>query len=87
MLVMRLDRWSRSLPDLSSTLNEFSELGAAFVSVTKSFDLTTTLGKAMAGMLSVFAEFERNIQKERISAGIGHAQSKGLPHGRPRTAA
>jgi DNA invertase Pin-like site-specific DNA recombinase len=87
VLVWRLDRWGRSLPDLISTLNEFTDLGVAFVSLTESFDMSTTLGKAMAGMLSVFAEFERNILKERIKAGISHAQSKGLPHGRPRTAA
>lgn len=41
----------------------------------------------MAGMLSVFAEFERINLKERIKAGISHAQSKGSPHGRPRAAA
>lgn len=87
VLVWRLDRWGRSLPDLISTLNEFTDLGVSFVSLTESFDMSTTLGKAMAGMLSVFAEFERNILKERIKAGISHAQSKGLPHGRPRTAA
>lgn len=87
VLVWRLDRWGRSLPDLVTTLNEFNELGVAFVSITESFDMSTTVGKAMAGMLSVFAEFERDILRERIKAGITQARKKGQPHGRPRTAA
>jgi DNA invertase Pin-like site-specific DNA recombinase len=41
----------------------------------------------MAGLLSVFAEFERDILKERIKAGIAQARSKGKSHGRPKTAA
>jgi DNA invertase Pin-like site-specific DNA recombinase len=87
VLVWRLDRWGRSLADLVSTLNEFAELRVAFVSVTESFDMSTTIGRAMAGMLSVFAEFERNILRERIKAGITQARQNGRPHGRPRTAA
>lgn len=41
----------------------------------------------MAGLLAVFAEFERNILKERIKAGIAHAKKQGKPHGRPLSAA
>lgn len=87
VLVWKLDRWGRSLPDLVVTLNEFAELGVAFVSTTEGFDMSTTAGRAMAGMLSVFAEFERNILGERIKAGIAQSRKKGRPHGRPRTAA
>lgn len=87
VLVWKLDRWGRSLPDLVVSINEFAELGVAFVSVTEGFDMSTSAGKAMAGMLSVFAEFERNILRERIKAGIAQARKKGRPHGRPRTAA
>jgi len=43
-------------------------------------------GRAMAGMLAVFAEFEREILRERVRAGIAQARSEGRPHGRPRTA-
>ena len=49
--------------------------------------MTTAVGKAMAGLLSVFAEFERDLLRERVKAGIAHARKKGKPHGRPRTAA
>jgi DNA invertase Pin-like site-specific DNA recombinase len=41
----------------------------------------------MAGMLSTFAEFERDIIRERVIAGIANARANGKPHGRPRTAA
>lgn len=41
----------------------------------------------MAGMLSTFAEFERDIIRERVKAGIANARAKGRRHGRPRTAA
>ena len=40
----------------------------------------------MAGMLSVFSEFERDMLRERIKAGIAQALRKGRPHGRPRSA-
>ena len=87
VLVWRLDRWGRSLADLVVTLKELAELGVGFVSLTEALDLTTPLGRAMAGLLSVFAEFEREILRERIRAGIVEARRKGTKLGRPLTAA
>jgi DNA invertase Pin-like site-specific DNA recombinase len=72
---------------LSINIRELADLGVAFVSVTEAFDMSTSTGKAMAGMLSVFSEFERDILRKRVKAGIAQARSKGRPHGRPRTAA
>jgi putative DNA-invertase from lambdoid prophage Rac len=69
ILVWRLDRWGRSLPDLVVTLKELAELGIGFVSLTEAFDMTTPTGRALAGMLAVFAEFEREILSERVKAG------------------
>ena len=86
ILVWRLDRFGRSLADLITTLDELNSLGVSFVSLNESLDLTTPSGKALAGMLAVFAEFERSILKERVRAGIIEARSKGKAHGRPRTA-
>lgn len=86
VVVWRLDRWGRSLPDLVVTRNELTELGIAFVSLTEALDLTTPSGRAMTGMLAVFAEFEREILRKRVRAEIAHARKKGRPHGRPRTA-
>jgi putative DNA-invertase from lambdoid prophage Rac len=87
VLVWRLDRWGRSLADLVVTLKELAELGVGFVSLTEALDLTTPTGRAMAGLLSVFAEFEREILRERIRAGIVEARRKGTRLGRPITAA
>jgi putative DNA-invertase from lambdoid prophage Rac len=56
------------------------------VSWTEALDLTTPSGRAMAEMLAVFAEFEREILRERVRAGIAQARKEGRPHGRPRTA-
>jgi DNA invertase Pin-like site-specific DNA recombinase len=83
VLVWRLDRWGRSVADLVSTLQELQHLGVGFVSLTEALDLTTPAGRAMAGLLSVFAEFEREILRERVRAGLVHARQQGKQLGRP----
>ena len=87
VVVWRLDRWGRSLVDLVNTLQELSALKVGFVSLTEALDLTTPGGKALAGMLAVFAEFERDILRDRVRAGIAQARKEGKPHGRPPSAA
>lgn len=87
VVVWKLDRFGRSLADLISSLSELRDLGVVFVSLTESLDFSTPSGRAMAGMLSIFAEFEREIIRERVKAGIANARAFGKPHGRPRTAA
>ena len=86
VLVWRLDRWGRSLADLVATLQGLERLGVGFVSLTEALDLTTPSGRAMAGMLAVFAEFEREILRERVRAGLAHARQNGKRLGRPPTA-
>src|SRR3989440_8296293 len=87
VLVWRLDRWGRSVTDLLATLQELEHLGVGFVSLTEALDLTTPAGRAMAGLLAVFAEFEREIMRERVRAGLAHARQNGQRLGRPLTAA
>ena len=87
ILVWRLDRWGRSLADLITSLQELNALGVGFVSLTEALDMTTPTGRAMAGLLAVFAEFEREILRERVKAGIAQARQQGKPHGRPATVA
>jgi putative DNA-invertase from lambdoid prophage Rac len=77
VLVWRLDRWGRSVADLLSTLQELDHLGVGFVSLTEALDLTTPAGRAMAALLAVFAEFEREILRERVRAGLAHARRNG----------
>ena len=55
------------------------------MSLTEALDLTTPTGRAMAGLLSVFAEFEHEILRERIRAGIAEARLTGKHLGRPLT--
>jgi putative DNA-invertase from lambdoid prophage Rac len=86
IVAWRLGRWGRSVADLMSTLRELLELGVGFVSPTEALDLTTPSGRAMAGMLAIFAEFEREILRERVKAEIAQARKEGRTHGRPRTA-
>jgi DNA invertase Pin-like site-specific DNA recombinase len=87
VLVWRLDRWGRSVTDLLATLQELEHLGVGSVSLTEALDLTTPAGRAMAGLLAVFAEFEREILRERVRAGLAHARQNGQRLGRPLTAA
>jgi len=86
VLVWRLDRWGRSLQDLVTTLEELNHLGVGFVSLTEALDLTTPTGRAMAGLLSVFAAFERDVLRERVRAGLAEARRMGKRLGRPLTA-
>jgi DNA invertase Pin-like site-specific DNA recombinase len=87
VLVWRLDRWGRSVTDLLATLQELEHLGVGFVSITEALDLTTPAGRAMAGLLAVFAAFEREVLGERVRAGLAHARANGKRLGRPLTAA
>jgi putative DNA-invertase from lambdoid prophage Rac len=88
VLVWRLDRWGRSVTDLLATLQELNHLGVGFVSLTEALDLTTPpAGRAMAGLLAIFAEFETEVLRERTRAGLAEARQNGKRLGRPETAA
>ena len=70
----------------STRSKELNVLDVEFVSLCEALDLTTPSGRALAGMLAVFAEFERDILWDRVKAGIEQARKDGKPHGRPMTA-
>lgn len=82
VLVWKLDRLGRSLKHLVSALSEFEALGVSFVSLRDSFDLTTPAGRLMFNMVASFAEFERDLIRERVRAGIAHRRAKGFHVGR-----
>jgi DNA invertase Pin-like site-specific DNA recombinase len=86
VLVWRLDRWGRSVADLLATLQELDHLGVGFVSLTEALDLATPAGRAMAALLAVFAACAREVQGERVRAGLAHARQNGKRLGRPLTA-
>ena len=87
IVVWRLDRWGRSVVDLVNTLHELHALGVGFISLHEALDFTTPTGRAMAGLLAIFAQFEREILRERVKAGIAQARRHGKPHGRPPSVA
>jgi hypothetical protein len=83
VLVWRLDRWGRSVTDLLATLQELDHLGVGFVSLTEALDLTTPAGRAVAGVLAVFADnAERGImQSDSAEVALWPAcQWSGTPH-------
>jgi DNA invertase Pin-like site-specific DNA recombinase len=85
ILVWKLDRWSRDLGALITSIHDLLEFGVAFISFTETVDFSTIQGRAMAGMLGVFASFEREILKERVKAGLAEARRKGKHLGRPKS--
>jgi len=86
ILCWRLDRLGRSLKHLILTLDELQSLGVGFVSYNENLDLTTSTGRLMFQLLGAFAEFERNLIKERVKSGLANAKAKGAKLGRPSPA-
>jgi putative DNA-invertase from lambdoid prophage Rac len=68
VLVWRLDRWGRSVTDLLATLQELEHLGVGFVSLTEALDLTTPAGRAMAGLLAIFADYAESAIMQSCNA-------------------
>ncbi len=71
-----VDRLGRSLQHLVNGLNDLKDVGVELYLHKQGLDTTTTTGKAMFGMLSVFAEFERDLIRERVRAGMKVAKSE-----------
>lgn len=81
----KMDRLFRSLKDLLTTLNEFSDLKIEFVSLKDNIDMTTASGRLLTHLLGAFSEFEANLIKERVHAGLENAKRKGIKLGRPKS--
>ncbi len=86
VLVWKLDRFGRSLRHLVNALAEFESLGIAFVSLSDNLDLSTASGRLMFNIIGAMAEFERELIRERVKAGMKNAKAKGSRIGRPRVA-
>lgn len=82
VVVWKLDRLSRSLKDLLHILDRVDQAGAGFRSITEAIDTTTPAGRMMMQMLGAFAEFEREMIRERTSAGLASARNEGRIGGR-----
>lgn len=79
-----VDRLGRSVQHLVETLGDLKAAGADLYLHKQALDTTTPAGRAMFQMLGVFAEFEREIIRERVVAGMATARAKGKIIGRPR---
>lgn len=86
VMVWSVDRLGRSLQDLISTLNEIKDAGADLFIHQQALDTSIPAGKAMFSMLGVFAEFEREMIRERVRSGLEKAKQKGTKLGRKSTA-
>jgi|TARA_B110000046_G_scaffold184378_1_gene222702 DNA invertase Pin-like site-specific DNA recombinase len=84
VLVWSVDRLGRSLQDLISTLNEINSSGAELYIHQQAIDTGTSSGRMLFSMLGVFAEFEREMISERVSAGLERAKANGVKLGRKR---
>ena len=87
LVVWRLDRLGRSLQELIALINHIHDKGADFKSLSEHMDTTTSTGKLVFQIFGSFAEFERNVIRERTNAGLAAARARGRKGGRPKLAA
>jgi DNA invertase Pin-like site-specific DNA recombinase len=86
VMAWSVDRLGRSLQDLVTFLSELHSLRIDLFLHQQGLDTASPSGKAMFGMMGVFAEFERSMIQERVRAGLARARSEGKTLGRPRIA-
>jgi DNA invertase Pin-like site-specific DNA recombinase len=83
LVVWRLDRLGRSLPHLITTMTDLEERGIGFKSLTENIDTTTSGGKLIFHIFGALAEFERNLIRERTTAGLTAARARGKKGPKP----
>lgn len=83
-VVYKLDRLARSTLKLLKVAEQLEKQGVELISIQDNIDTTTPMGKAMFRMLSVLAELERDMIRERTMAGLAAARARGRKGGRPR---
>jgi DNA invertase Pin-like site-specific DNA recombinase len=83
ILLYKIDRLTRSLTDFSRIVDVLDRAKASFVSITQSFNTTTSMGRLTLNMLLSFAQFEREVTGERIRDKIAASKRKGLWMGGP----
>ena len=78
IVVYKVDRLTRSLLDFARLVETFDAAGVSFVSVTQSFNTTTSMGRLTLNMLLSFAQFEREVTAERIRDKIAASKARGM---------
>ena len=82
----KFDRFARSLRHLVTALDEFRALGIDFLSHQEAVDTSTPVGRMLFQVIGAMAEFERELIRERVIAGLRQAKARGKKLGRPRVA-
>jgi DNA invertase Pin-like site-specific DNA recombinase len=83
VMTWSVDRLGRSLLDLISFLKELHAVGVDLYLDKQGINTTTPTGKAMFGMMGIFAEFEREMIRDRVNSGLARAKANGVKLGRP----
>lgn len=83
VLIWKLDRWARSLSEMIVEVKELIDKNIVFVSLKDSIDLSNAAGRLTFHIFSAFAEFEREIIRERTLLGLARAKKEGKKLGRP----
>ena len=86
VIVWKLDRFGRSLINCVAGIQELTAAGVRFIAVSQGLDTDAAnpTSRLLLHILAAVAEFERELIKERVSAGLKHAKTKGVRIGRPR---
>lgn len=84
VICWRFDRFARSTKHLLMALEEFRSLGIQFISYQENIDTSSALGQALFTIVSAVAQLERDLIRERVSAGIRNARANGKVFGRPK---
>lgn len=84
LVVWKLDRLGRSLKHLIETITALDERKIGFKSLRENFDTTTSGGRLVFHLFGALAEFERELIRERVAAGLEAARARGRKGGRPR---
>jgi DNA invertase Pin-like site-specific DNA recombinase len=84
VVVFKLDRWARSSTELILDTKELIDKGIGFISISDNLDFSTAAGKLQFAILSAFAEFERELIRERTVEGLRRAKIQGKQAGRPK---
>jgi DNA invertase Pin-like site-specific DNA recombinase len=84
VLVFKLDRAFRSVKQMHGTLAAWELVGVSFKSLREQFDTSTALGRLLLNLLASLAEFELELIRERVKAGMDRARRQGKKFGRPK---
>jgi putative DNA-invertase from lambdoid prophage Rac len=83
VMVLKLDRWGRSLSELVTEIDELHSKGVNFISLRDNIDLSTSTGRLQFSIMAALAQFERDLIRERTLDGLARAKKQGKRLGRP----